>query len=364
MARCFLPGTPRSRIQQAETARTASLKEVEGGGNRAYSKLEMAQEAARRSLAYNASFICTDVKIGDTAPFYKSVEKGRAPRRRGPAKILDIDGTEVTAKFQSQTFKVARYCVRAKVEGADADDEESDPLHVRMGAVGSVPSGQHAQRDMGDVMHVGDVQGNWTSTTGSPKSEDRYHPVGSPAPECPASSERLPSPPRPPASHPEWESSLEKMCEPCQAPVVDWAHFDHLTWGRHHEQCSQRGYRRGESKEALKTRLASMDAAEAGRKPKGSVEQGAPIHVDGKRGRAPGVGVRDSDIPAQSSGTTQLGGERERATAQVVKGPDFPAQLLGKIPLDGERGRAPANGVKDLDIPAQSPGKIHGGDWI
>ena len=41
------------------------------------------------------------------------------PRRRGPAAILDIDESVATLKFQSQTFKVARYCVRRKVEEKD-----------------------------------------------------------------------------------------------------------------------------------------------------------------------------------------------------------------------------------------------------
>ena len=48
---------------------------------------------------------------------------------KGPAKILDIDETGVTANFQSQTFKVARYCVRKEEGEKDLDDEELDPTH-------------------------------------------------------------------------------------------------------------------------------------------------------------------------------------------------------------------------------------------
>ena len=59
-----------------------------------------------------------------------------------------------------------------------------------------------------------------------------------------------------------------------------------------------------------KTRLASMGDAEAKRKPKGGAKQDAPIYVDGKRELAPGKGVKDSDIPAQSPGTTHMDGKR------------------------------------------------------
>ena len=47
------------------------------------------------------------------------LQKKSNPRWRGPAKILDIDESGVALTFQSQTFKVARYCVRRKVEEKD-----------------------------------------------------------------------------------------------------------------------------------------------------------------------------------------------------------------------------------------------------
>ena len=65
------------------------------------------------------SFNCTDVKIGDAALFYKGANKKSTSHYRGPAKILDIDETGATVKFQSQTFIVARHCVRKKVEEKD-----------------------------------------------------------------------------------------------------------------------------------------------------------------------------------------------------------------------------------------------------
>ena len=53
---------------------------------------EVAEATKRRLPAKNKSFNCT-------------------PRRRGQAKILDIDDAGVTVKSQSQTYKVAPYCV-------------------------------------------------------------------------------------------------------------------------------------------------------------------------------------------------------------------------------------------------------------
>ena len=70
---------------------------------------EAANRKPRRLLAYDKSFNCGDVKIGDTALFHKGANKKGAPQRWGPAKIADIDEVWLTAKFQSQTFEVARY---------------------------------------------------------------------------------------------------------------------------------------------------------------------------------------------------------------------------------------------------------------
>ena len=48
----------------------------------------------------------------------------KAPRWRGPAKILDIDDAGVRAKFRSQTLKVARCCVRKKMDVQGAGEVE------------------------------------------------------------------------------------------------------------------------------------------------------------------------------------------------------------------------------------------------
>ena len=72
----------------------------------------MAGGKLRRLLARNKSFNCTGVKIGNAALVYETANGKSALRGRGPAKILDVDQTGATAKPQSQTFIVARLCVR------------------------------------------------------------------------------------------------------------------------------------------------------------------------------------------------------------------------------------------------------------
>ena len=73
-----------------------------------------------------------DVRISDTALFHKAANRKSAPRRMEPARISDTDETGAAVKFQSQTLKVARYCVRRKLEeedvpqGSAAGDNQRD----------------------------------------------------------------------------------------------------------------------------------------------------------------------------------------------------------------------------------------------
>ena len=70
---------------------------------------QVADSKLRRLLAYNKSFNCTGINVGDSVLFYKKQNRKRSRRRRGPAKISDVDETGATVAFQSQTSKVARY---------------------------------------------------------------------------------------------------------------------------------------------------------------------------------------------------------------------------------------------------------------
>ena len=83
---------------------------------------EVANSKLRRLPARKKSFKCTDVQIGDAAIFFEATNRKIKPRWRGPERILDIDETGATVKFQSQTSKVARFCVRKKVEEKDVEE--------------------------------------------------------------------------------------------------------------------------------------------------------------------------------------------------------------------------------------------------
>ena len=77
---------------------------------------EVADLKVRRFLAYNKTFSCTEIEIGGSARFYGTPNRGSAPKCKGPARILDIDEMGTTAKYQNQSFKVARYCVPKSVD--------------------------------------------------------------------------------------------------------------------------------------------------------------------------------------------------------------------------------------------------------
>ena len=87
---------------------------------------EIANSRLRRLLAYNKSFVRTDLKIASSALPYTAQRKKGGPRWRGPALISDVDETGAAAKFQSQTQKVARFCVRERVEAGDVGDAGLD----------------------------------------------------------------------------------------------------------------------------------------------------------------------------------------------------------------------------------------------
>ena len=57
---------------------------------------ESANNKLRRLLAYDRSFDCADVKVGDLALPYKCVDLESAPRWRRPTAILRFGETGVT----------------------------------------------------------------------------------------------------------------------------------------------------------------------------------------------------------------------------------------------------------------------------
>ena len=84
---------------------------------------EVANSKLQRLLAYHKSFNCTDIAFEGSFLFVLTQNRKSSLRWRGPARTLGIDETGVAATFGSQTFKVARYCVRKRLHEADARGE-------------------------------------------------------------------------------------------------------------------------------------------------------------------------------------------------------------------------------------------------
>ena len=89
------------------------------------------------------------------------------------------------------------------------------------------------------------------------------------------------------------------------------------------DQCSRRGFRRKESKAALKTRLATTHAAEAKRNLVEVTQEGW------KRERAPAKGAMVSDNPTKP---VDLVGKRERAPADGDEGLGYAHAVFGLDP--------------------------------
>ena len=74
--------------------------------------------------------------------FFKASTRKSAPHWRSPATFLEIDDTGVTVKFQSQTFKAARYCVGMEVEEQDEGEVEWNPASGRSDTWDGAPSAE------------------------------------------------------------------------------------------------------------------------------------------------------------------------------------------------------------------------------
>ena len=75
---------------------------------------------------------------GNGASLHSSKSGERATSERA-AKILDIDDPGVTAKFQRRTLKVARTCLRKRVEGKDLEEVESGLMSSQPRPTQAVP---------------------------------------------------------------------------------------------------------------------------------------------------------------------------------------------------------------------------------
>ena len=94
--------------------------------------------------------------------------------------------------------------------------------------------------------------GNSTPRTGIPVSGCSPRPDLIPVPDSPTPSAQSPAEQQSEVNtHP-----LDPLCDrtyaPSQVPREDGTQYEKLSWGRKHDQCSQRGYRKTESKAVLK----------------------------------------------------------------------------------------------------------------
>ena len=302
--------------------------------------------------------------------------------------IVDVDDTGVTVKFQSQTFKGARFCVRKEGGEGGVEEAELDLLQARFRQIGTDVGCRLRQVDVGKKMVVDRDDGTPTPSTGNPESGSGPRPETIPAPESLSLSAPLPSPRGNSERRQYLEPSFNNKCALSQAPRANGAQNDELTLGQAHDQRSQRGCRKKESMAVLKTRLSAMDTAEDkrnakvvtqedGRRERASVRgvkvpnnPTQPTYLVRKRGRAPEKGAKDSDNLTHLLHSTRGGGnkatlgsgkgEREQAPAQEAKDSVDPSTFLGENAMDtsatlaGKRERAPKEGVMDSDIPSQS----------
>ena len=128
-----------------------------------------------------------------------------------------------------------------------------DPMRERLRSAGPDFGSQQGPWDVDAGMDADRADGNRTSRTGTPDNKFGPNPAAVPAPDPTSLSVQLPSPRGPSGKHQDWVSSHDKKCEPPQAPSVDRAQYDEMTWDQLHDQCSRRGFRRAESKAVLKT---------------------------------------------------------------------------------------------------------------
>ena len=159
-------------------------------------------------------------------------ERESTPRRRSPAKIPDTDEAGATVQFQSQTFKVARYCVRKQVEEKDAGVVEWNPTPVR-------PLRNEGNEVEVEEEKVDTIASTWGSRRQLPRlpgsDPGAGITVGISAGTVVA---------------PTFSSTscagvpFDRNCEQSQAPVAERTQSEKLTWGHLHRQCSQRGCHR------------------------------------------------------------------------------------------------------------------------
>ena len=152
--------------------------------------------------------------------------------------------------FQYQISKVARSCVRKRGGEGDAEEDEVDPVRVRLHQGDSGLGDQLRQVEVEKDMEVDREDGNSTLRTGAPESGCGSQPEMIPAPDSPTLSVQLPTQQQSKVTSHPMEPSRARTRAPSQAPRADGTQHEKLSRGQLRDQCSLRGYQKKESKAA------------------------------------------------------------------------------------------------------------------
>ena len=76
---------------------------------------------------------------GSPSDFSRAFNRKSAPRRRGPAVILNINGAGAAVEFQSPSFAAARYCVERKLDAKDAGVVACNPVSENSDTLDGIP---------------------------------------------------------------------------------------------------------------------------------------------------------------------------------------------------------------------------------
>ena len=184
------------------------------------------------------------------------------PRRRGLATVLNIDEMGATAKFQVQSFRVTQDCVRKCVGPRDLGEVDWVPASGRLGespvwppwvseacvggdATERARGGGRGASGSGFVQFV--LSGDGDSQGPSPLLSGQ---ISSFSPRLVA----LPSSPSSPVQLLLLGSSFGRNCLGKVAPRDTGRDCENLTYDEFCRLRSRRGYARGDSEAALKTR--------------------------------------------------------------------------------------------------------------
>ena len=210
--------------------------------------------------------------------------------KRGPGRLM------ATVRYQSQTSKVARYCVHRRVDEKEVDRHGCPPgivPHCQMYKPLvldplNIPPTLETEPDAEDKHRITKEERANRDVEVQESAAKTRREVGLHQPMRRGSSSEIPESPPLAIQLPSSSSPFGQNCAPTQPPPFDPGCRDHLSSAQLHDLCRQHGYRRGDAKKVLKTCLASTQDQKAS-----SNTQNLPLFVDtprtsaAKRGNPP-----------------------------------------------------------------------------